>query len=371
MKRAWIECSKADLQHNLKSIRSIMPSGCEIMAAIKADGYGCGIIETAEVLESMHIQTFCVACLKEAIQLREKGFKQEILILGYTPLEQINEVYRYNLIQTVVDLSYARLLDSLDLKIKVHIKVDTGMHRLGERAENIENIKKIYQCSNLQILGIYSHICANDLNKKKDSWYATHQLELFDDVILQLASSGIDVKKTHIQSSYSVFQFPQCHYDYARIGAAMYGVLATRKDAEILAPKLKPILSLKSQVVDLHVLKEGETAGYDLQYEAQKESVLATLSIGYVDGVPRSLSCGKGKVLICGTVCPIVGRICMDQLMVDVSEIAQQVHVGDEAVLIGKQGDKEISIYDVAEACDSIPVEIMGRLGSRVDRIYR
>lgn len=370
MKRAWIECSKKDLKHNLDLIQSRMAGGCEVMAAIKADGYGCGILETAAALDELNIHAFCVACLKEAIQLREKGFKQEILIMGYTPLEQIKEVCRYDLIQTVVDLAYAKQLDLLKLKVKVHIKIDTGMHRLGERAENIENIKKIYQCSNLQILGIYSHICANDLSRKRDAEYAENQLRLFDEVILQLVSDGIDVKKAHIQSSYSIFQFPQCHYDYARIGAAMYGVLATRKDAEAIAPELKPILSLKSQVVDIHVLKKGESAGYDLQFLAEKDSVLATLSIGYVDGVPRALSCGKGKVLIQGTVCPIVGRICMDQLLVDVSEIAENVRLTDEAILIGKQGKSEISIYDVAEACDSIPVEIMGRLGSRVDRIY-
>ncbi len=370
MKRAWIECSKTDLRHNLKIIQDRMQGGCEIMAAIKADGYGCGIIETAEVLDKMNIHAFCVACLKEGIQLRKSGFKKEILIMGYTPIEQIKEVYQYDLIQTVVDLNYAQLLDSFELKIKVHIKIDTGMHRLGERAENIENIKKIYECQNLQILGIYSHICANDLSKKKDAEYANNQIKLFDEVILQLVSSGIDVKKTHIQSSYSVFQFPQCHYDYARIGAAMYGVLAARKDAETIAPELRPILSLKSQVADLHILKKGEVAGYDLQYEAKKDSVLATCSIGYVDGVPRSLSCGKGKVLIRGTACPIVGRICMDQLMVDVSEIAESVQIADEAVLIGKQNENEISIYDVAEACGSIPVEIMGRLGSRLDRVF-
>ncbi len=370
MVRAWVECSKADLGHNLKLIQGKLQGGCEVMAAIKANGYGCGLIETANMLNKLDVHAFCVACLKEAIELRKEGFKQDILIMGYTPIEQIKDVIHYDLIQTVVDLSYAQLLNSLKLKIKVHIKIDTGMHRLGERAEDLEGIKKIYECSYLQILGIYSHICANDLNKKRDNEYAQHQLQLFDEAILALVSDGIDVKKAHIQSSYSIFQFPECHYDYARVGAALYGVLATKKDAKELAPSLRPVLTLKSLVAGIHHLEKGELAGYDLQYEAKEKSVLATCSIGYVDGVPRALSCGKGSVLIHGIKCPIVGRICMDQLLVDISEIKDEVKSSDEVVLIGKQGDNEISIYDVAEACDSIPVEIMGRLGSRLDRFY-
>lgn len=366
MDRAWIEIDRAALRHNVAELEKLLPHKCRLMPAVKANAYGHGSVLIAKELNRIGIRSFCTATVKEGIELRRNGVKGEILILGYTHPQYFPHLKRYDLTQSVIDYSYAQILNSYGKKLKVHIKIDTGMHRLGERSENTEQILKIFRLENLIINGIYTHLCVSDSHADKDIQYTLTQASAFDDVIFQIQNHGFLCPKTHLQASYGVLNFPNLSGNYARIGIALYGVLSTREnDCPV---DLRPVLSLKARVISVKNLLKGESVGYGLQYTAKENTKIAVLSIGYADGYPRSLSCGIGKVLVNGIEAPIVGRICMDQMTVDVTKISD-ITTGDIATIIGKSGASEITVYDIAEQAGTITNEILSRLGPRVERL--
>lgn len=366
--RAWIELDRNSLQKNICALKSLLPPGCELMPAVKANAYGHGAVLISKELNRLGVKSFCVATVSEGIELRRNGIKGEILILGYTHPEQFPMLRKYCLTQSVIDFSYAQLLNSFGRKVKVHLKIDTGMHRLGERAERIENICKIFRFNNLVIEGAFTHLCADETKLESDRDYTMKQVHAFFDVISDLKKSGYDCKKVHLLASYGLINYPKYVGDYVRVGIALYGVLSNRTDIENCPISLLPVLSVKARVAIIKDLYAGEAAGYGLQYVAESNRKIAVLSIGYADGIPRSLSCGNGRVLINGAAAPIVGRICMDQLLVDVTDIPD-VKSGDIAILIGKSGLQEISAYDLAEESGTITNEVLSRLGSRLNRI--
>lgn len=365
--RAWIELNIDNLAHNISQFRSILSPKCAIMPAIKANAYGHGAVIIAEALQDLGIKDFCVATVNEAIELREAGISGQLLILGYTSQEQFSDLVRYNLTQTVIDYLYAKLLNDYGQAVSVHIGIDTGMHRLGERSENIEDIYKIWGFDNLKITGVYSHLCVSDGGSDAERKLTLKQVAEFNSVIDSLHRKGIYHFKTHIQGSYGVLNYPFLKFDYARLGIALYGVLSSPNDRIISDIKLKPVLSLKARIACVKQLHKGEAIGYGFTYKARKEMRIATVTIGYADGIPRELS-NKGFVLINGTRAAIVGRICMDQLMVDVTGI-QGVSYGDEVIFIGKSGDSEIFAADLANSIDTISNELLSQLGNRLGRI--
>lgn len=365
--RAWIELDRDALRHNVGTLQKLLPDGCELMPAVKANAYGHGAVLISRELSRLGVKAFCVATVREGVELRENGIAGEILILGYTHPEQFPLLSRYDLTQTVIDLPYAETLDKYGQKIKAHIAVDTGMHRLGEPCENIENISKMFYLHNLKIEGICTHLYADDTGLPEDRAFTLEQGRAFYNVVSQLGGHGFGYLKTHLLASYGLINYPELGGNYARVGIALYGVLSTRADMERCALSLRPVLSVKARVTTLKALRKGEAAGYGLQFVADCDTRIAVLSIGYADGIPRSLSCGVGNVLIHGFKAPIAGRICMDQMLVDISGIPN-VKAGDAAVIIGRSGDEKITACDLAEQTGTISNEILSRLGGRLER---
>lgn len=365
--RAWIELDIKNLAHNLEQLKKLLPAECEIMPAVKANAYGHGAILIGQALQSMGISNFCVASVNEAIELRNAGITGQILILGYTSPHQFSELLHYDLVQTVVDFSYAKELQEYGKPICVHVGIDTGMHRLGERSDDIEKVCKIWEFNHLKVTGVFSHLCVSDGTSSEEKAFTHKQIAEFDSVIRCLEKQGISGFKTHIQGSYGILNYPDLRYDYARPGIALYGILSSSSDKTVADVNLKPVLSLKARIACVKPLRAEETAGYGQDYTAEKEMKIAVVSIGYADGIPRSLS-NRGYVVVNSCRVPMIGRICMDQLLIDVSTLPH-VLPGDEVVLIGKCGSEQITASEFAHMAGTISNEILSRLGSRLDRI--
>ena len=223
--RAWIELNMENLASNLEQLRGLLPKGCLLMPAVKANAYGHGAVPIGKALQDMGIRDFCVASVGEAVLLRETGITGRILILGYTSPGDFQELSHYDLTQTVVDFSYAKQLQGYGKPLAVHVGIDTGMHRLGERSENLERICRIWQLENLRVTGVFSHLCAADGVSDEEKAYTYRQVSSFDSVIRYLRKRGITGFKTHIQGSYGILNYPELQYDYARPGIALYGHL--------------------------------------------------------------------------------------------------------------------------------------------------
>lgn len=366
--RAWIEVSRGALRHNVEYLRGRLPKGCRLMPAVKANGYGHGGVLVARVLSELGVDAFCVASVQEGVELRQQGIAGEILVLGCTQPEDFPLLCKWNLIQTVVDYPYAKALHAYGRPVSVHIAVDTGMHRLGERSDNLEDILNIYRLGNLRVEGLYTHLCVSDSLDSEALQYTKMQTAAFYSVVDAIRAQGFPVPKLHMQASYGVLLHPELSGDYARVGIALYGLLSTKADTARWGGDLRPVLSLKTRVASIRTLYAGESAGYGLCYTAPADRKIAALAIGYADGLSRSLSCGKGAVLIRGRRVPVIGRICMDQTLVDVSDIPD-AEPGDTAVLIGTSGNLKISACDLSEAAGTITNETLSSLGSRLERV--
>lgn len=369
MHRAWAEINLDHLEHNLKQFKKITRAGTQIMAVVKADAYGHGSVPISRRLNEAGVRSFAVAEIDEGIALRKKGIKGDILILGYTPLHRLQELRRYQLAQTVINADDAERLQAFGKKIKVHIKINTGMNRLGEHYKDMERIRSMYKHKNLQVMGTFSHLTSAEGHRKEDVDFTRLQLERFDSVVEQLTAEGIEPGITHIQSSYGILNYPEQRYGIVRPGIALYGILSQDNDHVHANVELRPVLALKATVTLVKGIHAGEPVGYNGCYTPSRDSKIATVSIGYADGIPRELSQNGGCVLIHGQRALIVGKICMDQLMVDVTAIAE-VRQGDTATLIGQDGNESITAGEIAQRVGTITNEVVSALGSRVENVY-
>ena len=377
--RAWIELDPGALAHNVAFLRSIIPKGCRLMPAVKAEAYGHGAVLISKELNRLGVDAFCVAGIQEGIDLRKAGITGEILILGYTAPQDFPLLEQYQLIQSVLDYPYALALESCGLPLHVHIAVDTGMHRQGIRCEHPQEIAAVYKMKSLSVDGIFTHLSASDSLRPREKDFTAGQLEAFFYVISLLEEQGIVCKGIHIVASYGMlnllyrkpepgFSAPeQIAGDYVRPGIVLYGMLSSRPDSDVWREFVRPVLSLKARITSIRMLYAGEAAGYGLAFTAEQDMRIATIAIGYADGLPRELSNGKGGVLIDGCRAPIIGRICMDQTIVDVSHIPH-IRPGDIAVIIGKSGTQEITADALAQQCATISNETLTRLGARLER---
>jgi len=363
--RAYLEIDLNNLKHNVMVLKNVMPKKCELMAVVKAEAYGHGAYEIATYMNRIGVNAFAVATIDEGIELRRYGVSGEILILGYTSPARAREVRKYDLTQTLIDYQYALNLNRQGYDVKTHIKVDTGMHRLGFDKEDAKSIMSVFSMKHIKVSGIYTHLCAADSLNEEDICFTNMQIENFYKLIKRLKEGGITIPKIHIQSSYGLLNYPEMNCDYVRAGIALYGVLSSPDDNTKLQLDLKPVLSLKSKVILLREIRKGDSVGYSRTFVADRDSLIAILSIGYADGYPRNLSCGKSYVLINGHKAPVVGKICMDQLVVDVTDIPD-VKVGIIATLIGKDGNEEITAPMVADSSESITNELLCRMGRRL-----
>lgn len=368
--RAWIEIDFMNLKHNASFLKSIMNKECKLMAVVKANAYGHGSTEIARYLNQLGVDSFAVATLDEGISLRKQGIEGEILVLGYTSPFRFQDLITYNIIQTIIDYEYGKKVNEFNQNIAVHIKIDTGMHRLGIKTSDVLKIKELLLCKSLNVKGMFTHLCVADSNDEMDIRYTQSQIDNFYQLVDELKKDGIDIPKIHLQSSYGLLNYPNIPCDYARIGIALYGSLSELGDKTKINPNLLPVLSLRARVAMVRELEEGECMGYGLTFLAHRNSKVAVVSIGYGDGYPRNLSKGAGRVLIHGQYAGIIGNICMDQLLIDVTDI-DEVKEGDIVTLIGKDSDKEIKAVEVSSASDTLANELLSRLGSRLKRIYK
>ena len=394
--RAWIEVDTRALAHNVDALRARLPQGCRLMPAVKAQGYGHGAVLISRQLNALGVDAFCVASIGEAIELREADIRGEILILGYTPPEDFPLLARYRLTQTVIDYPYARLLDRAEADIHVHIGIDTGMHRLGIRCEDTDHIRAVYDLPHIVIDGLFTHLCASDSPLPEHRAFTKAQVMAFYQVVDFLEKEGCPCPCLHLLASYGILNLLQGRggprleqeegqprrfaerriamaeqklaADYVRPGIVLYGLLNNEADMSPWKDALKPVLSLKAKVTSLRPLYAGEGVGYGITFTAGQDMRIAAISIGYGDGLPRQLSGGRGSVLIHGRRAPIVGRICMDQTIVDVTGIPK-VQVGDSAVVIGADREEEITAGQIAEQCGTISHEIVCGLSTRLERV--
>ncbi len=352
--RAWAEIDVNALRNNVEFLRKISPKNSELMPAVKANAYGHGAVLIAQELNKMGVRAFCVATADEGAELRKHGIRGEILILGYTHPAQFPLLRFFRLSQTIVSYEYAKMLNNYG-KIHCHIGIDTGMRRLGIRSEEQGKIQRIFEMKNLVIDGIFTHLSADETTSPSDMSFTEQQSERFYNIVESLAESGY-YPKVHLLASYGLLNYSYLGGDYVRVGIALYGGVENTK--------LLPVLSLKTRVTSVRKVYKGEPIGYGLTSVANEDMHVASLAIGYADGLPRALSDGQCSVLINGQRAPIIGKICMDQAIIDVSQM--QVKQGDIAVVIGTSGDEMITANEIAARADTIPNDILSRIGSRV-----
>ena len=366
--RAWIEIDLEALAFNAAQLRAQLPLGCRLMAVVKTDAYGHGAERVAERLQAEGIDSFAVATVCEGVRLREKGLKGDILVLGYTHPVDAAFLSDFRLTQLIVDGVHAEALDHTGFKMHVHIAIDTGMHSEGIQATDVEGIESVFSRKNLIIEGVSTHFASADSLGDDDAGFTKIQAERFFSIVNDLKNKGYDVGKLHAQASYGLYNYPEIRCDYVRAGIGLYGVMSHDGDTKT-KPVLKPVLSLRALVSQVRWIGAGESVSYGRTFTAAKPLKLATVCIGYADGMPRNMSGNNGVCIVNGRLAPIVGRICMDLLMADVTNV-DTVSPGDIVTLIGKDGGNQVRCEDVARASGTITNEILSRLGSRLPRVY-
>ena len=361
-RRAFRELNYDNLRANVETIKALLPEGCTFMAVVKADAYGHGAVPVSSYLNRIGIRSFAVATLQEAVTLRKNHVQGEILILGYTSPQEAYLLSLHDLTATTVDCAHARALSAAaPYPVKVHLKLDTGMHRLGERCEHLEDLASLFSLPRLRILGMYSHLCVSDSQEIDDVVFTRLQISAFLRTAELLRERNLNPGKLHLQSSYGVLNYPELSMDYARIGIAMYGLLSS-PDAKLLERvPLKPVLSLHARIAAVRDLKPGEAVSYGRNFRAEHPMRVAAVTIGYADGLPRALSGTDLPVLVRGRKTRVLGNICMDQLIIDVTHIPE-VRPGDCVTLLGSDGPCTLRAEEMAERAGTITNELLSRL---------
>ena len=358
----------AALAHNLSRIKHYLPTGCEILAVVKANGYGHGAVEIARALASQGIERFAVASLDEGIALRQAGLSASIVVLGALFEEQVSDLIAHRLTPVVSDgrilPALAKAAHSHPTPYPIHLKVETGMGRLGFSPEELLTLlDNPLLHRSLQVEGMMTHLADAD---GKDSTFTERQLGEFRAVLEQIRQRGQTLPLVHAANSAAIVRFPDAHFSLVRPGIMLYGYHTL--PTTVPAPDLKPVLSLRTTIAQLRTIPQGGTVSYNGTFVATRPTRIAVLPIGYADGYSRQLS-HRGSVLIQGRRAPIVGLVCMDMTMVDVTDIAQ-LQVGETVTLIGQQGEEAIWADEVADWIGTIPYEVLCGIGSRVPRLY-
>lgn len=367
----WAEIDLDIISHNLMQFRKRIPEPVKLMAVVKANGYGHGAVMIArEALES-GAEYLGVATLDEGVELRRAGIKAPILILGYTPLEAAEAVVKWGLTQTVFSIAMLEGLDQAarrhNMKVKVHLKIDTGMGRIGLRTNDqiFEFINELSCCPNVELEGLFTHhACADESDKS----FANLQQTRLQEVLMILAEEGLEIPLIHAGNSAVAIDHPSWAYNIVRIGISLYGFYPS-PEVDHTVVDLKPALTLKSRIAMVKEVEAGCPISYGGTYQAKTKEKIATVPIGYGDGYSRLLS-NRARALVKGREVPIVGRVCMDQIMLNVTDIPEAIEVGDEVVLYGQQNGGNISIDRVAAWMKTINYEVVCMISRRVPRVY-
>jgi alanine racemase len=356
------------LAHNLSQIKRYLSPGCDIMAVVKANAYGHGAVETAQALSRQGIERFAVASLDEGIILRHTDLSASIVVLGALLEEQVKDLVAYRLTPVVSDglilPSLAKAARSEPAPYPIHLKVETGMGRLGFSPEELLSLlDDPTLLGPLHIEGLMTHLADAD---GIDSAFTEQQLGLFRSLMEQIQQRGLTIPLIHTANSAAIVRFPDTHFSLVRPGIMLYGYHTL--PPSIQAPDLKPVLSLQSTIVQLRNIPRGGTVSYNRTFVAKRPTRIAILPIGYADGYSRRLS-HRASVLIQGRRAPIIGLVCMDMIMIDVTDFGP-VQVGETVTLIGQQGQESIRADEVSSWMDTIPYEVLCGVGPRVPRLY-
>jgi alanine racemase len=368
------------IAHNIKELRRITHPDARLMGVVKANAYGHGAIEVARCALQNGAEVLGVARIEEGRQIREAGIEVPILIFGYTLPELMTDLLEYELTQTVYTYAAAQVLSqtatALKKKIKIHLKIDTGMGRLGLLPQNfqidnsvaitdaIEETLAIAGLDGLELEGIFTHFATAD---SADKTYADDQLDLFMDFLNRLRKAGVEPPVRHAANSAALIDMPQSHLDMVRPGIASYGLYPS-DEVNKKHVFLKPAMALKARIIHLKKVPAGFKVSYGSTHVTPKATTIATIPIGYADGLNRLLS-SSGRMLVHGQRAPIIGRVCMDLTMLDVGHI-DNVQMGDAVVIFGQQGGDAITIDEIASALNTINYEIVSTITARVPRVY-
>lgn len=376
LKRAWAQIDLDAIEHNYKVVRAAVNPKSKLMCVIKADAYGHGASRLSQEFERLGADWFAVSNLEEAMQIRNSGVKTPILILGYTPVNMVNVLADNNISQAAISVNYAAKLSMSAKKsnknVKVHIKLDTGMNRIGILDQDnfqeklaIDLIKDIINMDSLIVEGLFTHFAVADEGTEGEN-YTRMQYENFKKVIDDLKKQGIRIPLCHCCNSASIIDYPEMNLDMVRPGIILYGLSPSGKLRHNL--DLKPVMQLKSTVSLVKTVASNKRISYGGEFITKHETKIATVPIGYADGYPRCMA-GKAKMLIKSQEADILGRICMDQLMLDVTKI-DNVQEGDIVTVFGQDKNKYISADKIAKINNTINYEIICLVGKRVPRIY-
>lgn len=366
----WAEINLDNLNHNIKEVRKNVQKGSLIMAVVKANGYGHGSVEIAKTFLENGADRLAVAILTEAIELRNSGIEAPILVLGYTPNNQFDKVLKYDLIQTIYNYKDAKILSKAAIDMErealIHIKIDTGMNRIGfpPNKEAIDKIVEINKLANINIEGIYTHFARAD---ERDKEYTKDQFKKYIDVSNLLKEKGVDIKIKHVSNSAAIIDLEDYNLDMVRAGIMIYGYYPSNEvDRENI--KLKPAMNLKARVSHIKIVPKETGISYGQIFKTKRKSKIATLPLGYADGFTRLLT-GKAEVYVKGKRVKVVGKICMDQCMIDVTEV-DDIQVGDEVLIFGYGDEDYPNLNELAEKIETINYEILCMISRRIPRVY-
>ena len=369
LRPVWAEIDLDKLAHNMREIRRVSKSE-SIIAVVKADAYGHGAVDVAPVLLKNGADILAVAVVTEAVELRRSGLECPIIVLGFTPPELISDLLKYDIEQAVYSYEFAKELSRIAEKenktAKIHIVVDTGMARIGYLPgdESVEEVCNICKLPSISAVGMFSHFSSAD---EKDKTYTYMQMKKYNDFCEKIKAKNVNIKMRHTANSAAIIDLPETHLEAVRPGIIIYGYYPS-EEVNRESINLKPVMTLKANVVHIKTLPAGEFVGYGRRHKTERESVIATLPVGYADGYTRLLF-QKAKVIINGKFAPVIGSICMDQCMVDVTGI-EGVNIGDEVILIGEDGDNKFTADIVAGLIGTISYEVVCMISKRVPRVY-
>jgi len=371
LNRAWAEIDLNAIAHNVREIRKLTGSRVEMMGVVKADAYGHGVLEVVRTLLDNGVTQLAVSMLDEAIQIRKMGIDVPILILSYTDPARAEEIVENELTQTVFSFDLPQALSAASVKlgksVKIHIKVDTGMTRVGFMPgyNAVKNIIEIGRMPGLIIEGIFTHFASAD---ERETDYTYMQFERFMSICTELGRVGIHIPLKHVCNSAGIIQYPEMHLDMVRPGVILYGLYPSR-EVDRNKIRLKPAMTLKANVIFVKDVEPNVCISYGRTFRTSRPSKIATIPIGYADGYTRLLS-NKGRMLVNGEFAPVVGNICMDQCMIDITDLKHEVHTGDEVVIFGSQSGACISVEELAAQIGTINYELVCIIGKRIPRVY-
>lgn len=370
LRPVYAEIDLDAIAYNMINIKNLVKDK-EVIAVVKADCYGHGCLDVVPTLLENGASRLAVAVLTEGIELRNNNIKAPTMILGYTPTYLAEEIIKYDLEQTVYDLEYSKELSKIALnlnkKAKIHIALDTGMGRIGflPNEKAITEIAEICSLNGLEVLGIFTHFSTSD---EEDKAYTYEQFKKFTDFNKKLSELNIQIPLKHVSNSGAIMDMPETYLDAVRAGIILYGYYPSN---EVKKEKLslKPALTLKARITRVQEMDKSMYISYGRTFKTKRKSLIATLPIGYADGYSRLLA-KNAKVIINGKFAPVVGRICMDQCMIDVTDIGGNIQVGDEVIVLGEQENLKFNADDFAEIMGTINYEVLCMLKYRIPRVY-